>query len=360
MNKGKLTTTARLEMSRCRKSLEEFFRSHPSIYERLFSLNEPIFFSNPLLEPLAESGLVTRVDRDCWISNYTINYLDGLFIVTDRFTSGHPDRVFPVSIDESIHLARKLEIHQDDVVLDLGTGSGIQALYAAKQARRVIATDINGKALQYAGFNAALNGLDEKIEFVSSDVFYSLGPDLFDLIVCNPPVIPAPPGSGFFIHSDGGSLGLNVSEKILCRGPEYLKPDGRIQMLATCFSGDNGKYVLFDLISGAHYKSSFEFHIDELYAPALEPLSGLTERFSHLPAYWNWKAQIKGRGFQKLHYLYIEMRRSSAFRLEHKLISRPFAVDAYNGSWEGRLARLFLAYNKLTPSGDLTPAVTAL
>jgi len=44
--------------------------------------------------------------------------------------------------------------------LDVGTGSGIHALLAARHARHVIATDVNDRALAYTELNAALNGLD--------------------------------------------------------------------------------------------------------------------------------------------------------------------------------------------------------
>ena len=47
-----------------------------------------------------------------------------------------------------------------EAALDLGTGCGIQALLAAKHAERVVATDVNPRALGFAAFNAALNGIE--------------------------------------------------------------------------------------------------------------------------------------------------------------------------------------------------------
>lgn len=43
--------------------------------------------------------------------------------------------------------------------LDLGTGGGVQALLAARHSRRVVAVDVNPRALRYTAFNARLNGL---------------------------------------------------------------------------------------------------------------------------------------------------------------------------------------------------------
>src|SRR5262249_44565616 len=44
--------------------------------------------------------------------------------------------------------------------LDVGTGSGVQALLSARHARHVVATDVNEHALAYTQLNAALNGFD--------------------------------------------------------------------------------------------------------------------------------------------------------------------------------------------------------
>jgi hypothetical protein len=44
--------------------------------------------------------------------------------------------------------------------LDVGTGSGIHALLAARHAKHVVAIDVNDRALAYTALNAALNGID--------------------------------------------------------------------------------------------------------------------------------------------------------------------------------------------------------
>ena len=76
-------------------------------------------------------------------------------------------------------------------VLDLGTGCGPLALKAARAAGRVIATDVNPRALQFAGFNAALNGI-ANIEFRCGDRFEPVTGERFDLIVSNPPFFITP------------------------------------------------------------------------------------------------------------------------------------------------------------------------
>ena len=72
-------------------------------------------------------------------------------------------------------------------VLDMGTGSGIHAIAASKLGARVIAVDINPKAIETAKYNAELNEMGDSIRFVESDLFENLDDELFDLILFNPP-----------------------------------------------------------------------------------------------------------------------------------------------------------------------------
>jgi methylase of polypeptide subunit release factors len=56
-------------------------------------------------------------------------------------------------------------------VLDLGAGCGIQALLAARHADRVVASDLNPRAVGIAAFNAALN--EVAVDCVEGDLFES-------------------------------------------------------------------------------------------------------------------------------------------------------------------------------------------
>lgn len=73
-------------------------------------------------------------------------------------------------------------------VWDLGTGTGVQAL--AADADRIVATDINPRALDLAGFAATLNQVD--IELRNGSWAEPVSDELFDLIVANPPFVVGP------------------------------------------------------------------------------------------------------------------------------------------------------------------------
>jgi release factor glutamine methyltransferase len=80
-------------------------------------------------------------------------------------------------------------------VADVGTGSGILALAAARAgAASVVAVDINPNAARTALDNARVNGLDGRVTAVCSNLMSALAPHpQFDVILSNPPYFPAEP-----------------------------------------------------------------------------------------------------------------------------------------------------------------------
>jgi HemK-related putative methylase len=74
-------------------------------------------------------------------------------------------------------------------VADVGTGSGILALAAAKAgAAKVVATDINPNAVATTVENARANSLDDRVQAVSGDLLAPIPQDTrFDVILTNPP-----------------------------------------------------------------------------------------------------------------------------------------------------------------------------
>jgi len=69
--------------------------------------------------------------------------------------------------------------------LELGCGSGLISIAAAKQQARVTATDINEVAIQSLKTNSRQNHVT--IELIESDLFSNIPPQEFDIIAINPP-----------------------------------------------------------------------------------------------------------------------------------------------------------------------------
>lgn len=76
-------------------------------------------------------------------------------------------------------------------VLDIGCGSGLLSLVAARAGARVVAVDVNAEAVRATATNATANEAD--VEVLQSDLFTSLLGRRFDLVVVNPPYFAKDP-----------------------------------------------------------------------------------------------------------------------------------------------------------------------
>lgn len=128
-------------------------------------------------------------------------------------------------------------------VLDLGTGSGAIAISLAKELPgcRVVAVDASVEALRLAEENVAREQLGSFIELRPGDYFDALDPEalVFDVIVTNPPYIPAPVIETLAVDVrdweprlalDGGPDGLRAYRAIVPAAPDHLKSGGFIAM----------------------------------------------------------------------------------------------------------------------------------
>ncbi len=107
--------------------------------------------------------------------------------------------------------------------LDVGTGNGIQAVLAAKHAHTVVATDISERALAFAEFNCALNGLDN-VELRQGSFLEPVSGERFGLVVSNPPFAISPDTE--LVFRDSGLGRDRVSAELVSTLPAVLAPDG--------------------------------------------------------------------------------------------------------------------------------------
>ncbi|MFB6839478.1 methyltransferase [Streptomyces sp. NPDC056361] len=113
--------------------------------------------------------------------------------------------------------------------LDLGTGSGIQALHAAQHATLVTATDLNGRALDFTRLTLALSGAREA-ELLEGSLFEPVDGDTYDLIVSNPPFVISP--GARLTYRDGGMGGDDLCRTLVQEAGERLNDGGYAQFLA--------------------------------------------------------------------------------------------------------------------------------
>lgn len=125
-------------------------------------------------------------------------------------------------------------------VADVGTGSGVIAVCAAKHLprARLTAIDSSGAALEIARRNAADHGVADRIEFIESDLFAAVAPERrFDFVASNPPYVRADEyqrlSEGIRRHEPraalvAGEKGTEVIERLLDQAGERLRGGGRL------------------------------------------------------------------------------------------------------------------------------------
>lgn len=105
--------------------------------------------------------------------------------------------------------------------LDVGTGTGVLAILLARRGARVVATDVEPRAVACARENVARFGLADRVDVREVDLFSG---DPADLVVTNPPWLPSEP-HGLLdraVYDPSGTL----LERLLTQLPARLSPGG--------------------------------------------------------------------------------------------------------------------------------------
>ena len=159
-------------------------------------------------------------------------------------------------------------------VLDMGTGSGIQAVTAAlkSEVTKVVAVDINPNALKYTKKRAIETGTSAKILFILSDLFECVE-GKYDWILFNAPYLPS---EGIFDETSwaGGRTGGEIIRRFLNEASNYLLPLGTILIVYSSISGlkkRDFKDFRFELLK--EEKLFFE----KIYCVKLTPTNSNTE-----------------------------------------------------------------------------------
>ncbi|MGP3633747.1 DUF7059 domain-containing protein [Streptomyces sp. 24-1644] len=113
--------------------------------------------------------------------------------------------------------------------LDVGTGSGIQALHASQHATRVTATDLNPRALAFTRLTLALSGA-APADLREGSLFEPVSGETFDLIVSNPPFVISP--GARLTYRDGGMGGDDLCRTLVQQAGDRLNEGGYAQFLA--------------------------------------------------------------------------------------------------------------------------------
>ena len=152
------------------------------------------------------------------------------------------------------------DIREIDRVLDMGTGSGINAILAAFKSHDVVAADVNPYCIEAGRKNARRNGVSSRIKFIESDLFQNVD-GKFDLIIFDPPF-------RWFATRDIRERATADENFRSMTGffndvREYLQPNGRI-LIEYGDSGDEN-YFLSLVDGGGFRKELIKYRYIERY-----------------------------------------------------------------------------------------------
>ena len=152
-----------------------------------------------------------------------------------------------IPAEDSYLLAENLEIEEGKSVLEIGTGSGIVAMYASKLTEKVTATDINFDAITLAESNFKANNI-ENIELLFGNLFEPVKNRKFDVILFN--TLPTEEGdvidSNLNYAFDGGLNGRKVIDLFLNEVKNHLNEGGIVQLIQSSFSDNDETLNMLD------------------------------------------------------------------------------------------------------------------
>jgi len=184
-----------------------------------------------LAEALLSTNLVER-KRDELVPHARIVPVDDTLLASDGFTRDAEDP--PDYVATYTPTARTCDLLTPRPrvarALDVGTGSGIHALLAARHAKHVVAIDVNDRALAYTELNAALNGIDN-LECRNGSFFTPVEGETFGLIVCNAPFVVSPEQR--WAYRDSGFRGDDVTAHVIREAASHLAKGGYATLLGS-------------------------------------------------------------------------------------------------------------------------------
>lgn len=145
--------------------------------------------------------------------------------------------------EDSKEIVKNMIINRGDEVLDLFSGSGVIAIFAALMgARKVVAVDINPMAVKNIKLNAERFNVGNIIDSRLSDVFSGIKDgERFDVITGNPPFSDKKIANQEqrLIEQTIKDEGLVSHKKLFEQLSIFLKPNGRVYLSQANFGGVN-------------------------------------------------------------------------------------------------------------------------
>ena len=173
-----------------------------------------------------------------------------------------------VPAEDSYLLAENLEIKEGQSVLEIGTGSGIVAMYASRLTDKITVSDINFDACELARKNFEANNI-ENIEILFGNMFEPVENRKFDVILFNTPYLPTEDDEviddTINYAFDGGLNGRKVIDLFLNEVGNHLNDGGIVQMIQSSLTGNEETLEKLDNLGFiAEIKASEHFFFEDI------------------------------------------------------------------------------------------------
>ncbi|WP_158298691.1 methyltransferase [Sphingomonas psychrotolerans] len=207
------------------------------------------------------------------------------------------------------------------LAVDIGCGSGLQALLASRHSARVLACDVNPRALDFARLNAQLNGI-ANIDVAEADLFDFALDRPAELVVCNPPYVISPDHSQ--AYRDSGREEDGVCAHLAGLLPRLLSMGGTAQFLANWAVHKGGTWPqrLGQWFAGSGCHVSILHEVTE--SPADYTIKWLRQSDPHAlaadqPAFARWMGYFDRREISGIAYGLVTIQRTGG--------AASFAID---------------------------------
>ena len=162
---------------------------------------------------------------------------------------------------DSFYLAKHLPFNFNATkVLDLCSGTGIQAILLARSAKKIIGVELSREVANIARFNVVLNNVENKVKILQGDLYEVVKNKKFDLVVSNPPFVPVPDTLPYVLWGKGGEDGLLIQKKIFTNINDYMTKNG-IGLTVGMSLGDRRSPFILDLLNKTAKKEKLDIDI---------------------------------------------------------------------------------------------------
>jgi hypothetical protein len=321
---------------------------------RLFLLGVPVdaaaaraAFEPAGAGPFLDAGLVAASGEKV-SSLVRVLAFRGLLLACDHIAPD--DRELVVGITNSVVTLNDFAIRRRARrTLDLGTGCGVLALAASGHSDEVFATDLSERAVEFAAFNAALNGA-ANITALAGDCFEPVRGRRFDLIVSNPPYVISP--GVRFTYRDSGVGADGFAQRLVRESPAFLKEGGFFQVVCDCVhtAGKGWRERVSEWLAGSGCDAwimAVDTASPSAYVNMWTRDTEHGSREERARVYEDWVRHLESSGIEAITTLLVAMRRRSGsnwLRVEDAPgAAGPFGED---------IARGFALRDYLTATND--------